>query len=250
MPTEVQAQCFADRSALIAALARRIGQALTSHQGRGGASVMLSGGNTPLPAYRALAAQGVKPAAGLTLLYSDDRYVPSTSEASNYHQTLPLLEALALPEAQVLRVRTELPLAEAADDYDRRVAELSQRGAPIRLGLLGLGEDGHAASLFTPDDLARAQGRCAIAVHRPDGRDAVSVTPQVLASITQLIFVVAGAEKRGVLAMLLERDPGLTAWQAVAGRASVEVWTEREAWPQAAVPRPAADASRGGGGAA
>jgi len=243
MPTEVQTHCFANRSELLAALTARLEQAFTSP----GTCVMLSGGNTPLPAYRALAARRVKPAAGLTLLYSDDRYVPSTSEASNYHQTLPLLEVLALPEAQVLRVRTELSLPDAASDYEQRLAELAARGTPIRLGLLGLGEDGHTASLFTREDIARARGRRAIAVHRPDGRDAVSVTPQVLSSINQLIFVVAGADKRVALAALLERRADLVAWQAVAGRSSVEVWTEREACPQPL--GPPAEATREAGGA-
>ncbi|MGB6449492.1 MAG: hypothetical protein WBE92_01940, partial [Steroidobacteraceae bacterium] len=76
-----------------------------------------------------------------------------------------------------------------------------------------------------------ARGRHAISVHRPDGRDAVSVTPEVLARMQEVVFVVAGADKRTALAALLERSPALTAWQAVSGCKSVEVWTEPEAWP-------------------
>lgn len=225
----IRSRRFADREALLGALASHLQQALTERSGPH--AVMLSGGSTPIPAYRALAERGVAAAPELVLLYSDDRYVPSTSEASNYHQTAPLIDALALPAEQVLRVRTELPLAEAAEDYERRLAELERRGVRLALGLLGLGADGHTASLFSADDLRRAQGRRALSVHRPDGRDAVSVTPAVLAQLEQLLFVVAGAEKRAALAALLARDPALTAWQAVSGRAFVDVWTEPEAWP-------------------
>ncbi len=228
---EVRPRCFADRAALTAALAGRLERALADSGAGGGVAVMLSGGSTPIPAYAALARRGVRPAPGLTLFYSDDRYVPSDSDASNYHQTEPLLAALALAPDRVLRVRTELPLEEAAADYEVRLAQLAAAGLRFGLGLLGLGADGHTASLFGPDDLARARGRRAIAVHRPDGRDAVSVTPQVLASLQEVVFIVAGAEKRAALAALLDRSPHLTAWQAVSGCRAVEVWTEPEAWP-------------------
>lgn len=238
----IEARRFADRGALLAALEARLEAALigapTARAAPRGRAVMLSGGNTPIPAYRALAARGVKPAPGLYLLYSDDRYVPSTDEASNYHQTKPLVDALALPQEQVLRVRTELPLAEAADDYERLLVELDERGVALEFGLLGLGADGHTASLFDAEDVARARGRLALPVHRPDGRDAVSVSPAVLAQVRQLLFVVAGAEKRRALAALLARDPALTAWRAVSGRRAFEVWTEPEAWPEGGAPAP------------
>ncbi len=247
----IRARRFADRAELTAALTDRLervfrdpgnaagagagaGAAAGSGTGAGAestAAVMLSGGNTPIPAYRALALRGVRPAPGLTLFYSDDRYVPSDSEASNYHQTRPLLDALALAPQRVLRVRTELPLEEAAADYERRLAELASSGTRFGLGLLGLGADGHTASLFRAADIERARGRRALSVHRPDGRDAVSVTPEVLAWMQEIVFVVAGAEKRTALAALLARSPALTAWQAVSGCKSVEVWTEPEAWP-------------------
>jgi 6-phosphogluconolactonase len=221
------ARRFAGRDELIAALADRLEHVLS---GSGGA-VMLSGGNTPIPAYRAVAQRGLQPAAGLALFYSDDRYVPSTSEQSNYHQTLPLVQALALPQGRVLRVRTELPLADAAQDYERSLAALADRGARFGLGLLGLGDDGHTASLFGSGDLERATGRLAIAVHRPDGRDAVSVTPAVFARAEQILFVVAGADKRIALARLLARSADSVAWRAVSACASVEVWADASAFP-------------------
>ncbi len=233
MGPRVEPRCFDDVGALTQALADRLEAALGATSAPAGpVAIMLSGGNTPLPAYRAVAARKPRAAPGLVLLYSDDRYVPSSSEASNYHQTQPLLDALALPAERVLRVRTELPLEAAATDYERRLTELTGRGARFGLGLLGLGADGHTASLFGAHDLERAQGHRAIPVHRPDGRDAVSVTPEVLARVSELVFVVAGAEKRPALAALLARSATLTAWQAVRGCAVIEIWSDRAAWPE------------------
>ena len=224
---------FPSREALDAALAEHLEAILTQPDG-GSFAVMLSGGSTPLPAYRMLAARAPRPAPGLALLYSDDRYVPSSSDASNYFQTRPLLDALALPSERVLRVATELSLTDAAADYERRVAQLLDRGSDLRLGLLGLGADGHTASLFRPDDLARARGRLALAVHRPDGRDAVSVTPAVLARAARLVFVIAGEDKQKALAALLRGSSDSIAWRAVRDCARVEVWTEPRACPEAA----------------
>jgi len=186
---------------------------------------MLAGGNTPLPAYRALAARPSRPhAAELRVLFSDDRYVPADSAASNYHQVQPLLAALALPPAAVLRVRTELPLEDAAGDYERQLAALLRSGMRVGLGILGLGADGHTASLFGAADLERARGHLAIPVQRPDGMSAVSVTPELLAQVAEPVFVVAGEDKRDAVRRLLAHDPALTAWRAVQGCARVELW--------------------------
>ena len=131
---------------------------------------------------------------------------------------------LALPEESLLRVRTELPLAQAAADYERRLSALLSSGLHIGLGLLGLGADGHTASLFTAADLERGRGRFAIAVDRPDGMQAVSVTPELLATVREPLFVVAGAGKATAVAALLGQDPQLTAWRAVQGCAAVSLW--------------------------
>jgi 6-phosphogluconolactonase len=220
--TTLTVRRFASRAALDAALAERLEQAITA---AGPSAIMLSGGNTPLPAYRALGSRVLPHDEGLHILFSDERYVPADSSASNYHQTRPLLDPLALAPGSLLRVRTELPLAEAAADYEQQLARLLGSGVHIGLGLLGLGADGHTASLFPDTDFAAARGHLAIAVHRPDGMYAVSVTPQLLGEVEALLFVVAGDGKREALQKLEAGDAGLTAWRAVQGSRSVELWT-------------------------
>jgi 6-phosphogluconolactonase/glucosamine-6-phosphate isomerase/deaminase len=219
---------FADRAQLQSAVEDRLQQVLMG-AGIDHPAVMLSGGSTPIPAYLELAKRHLTPAPGLTLLFSDDRYVPADSDQSNYHQSRPLFDSLGLPTEQVLRIRTELPLPEATADSERRLSQLLSGGRRIALGLLGLGADGHTCSLFSAADLEQARGRLAISVHRPDGRDAVSVTPTVLERVEQLIFLVAGADKRTALDGLLKRQGALTAWNAVRGCKAVEVWADAAA---------------------
>jgi 6-phosphogluconolactonase/glucosamine-6-phosphate isomerase/deaminase len=220
--TTLTTRRFDTRGALDSALEARLAQAIAD---RGPRAEMLSGGHTPLPAYRALASRLPTHDGRLHVFFSDERYVPRDSEASNYHQARPLLDALALAPESLLRVRTELPLEEAAADYGRALARLRESGVRIGLGLLGLGADGHTASLFSAEDLARARGHLAIPVHRPDGMSAVSVTPQLLAQIELLLFVVAGDGKHDALRAFEARDPKLTAWRAVQDCPAVELWT-------------------------
>ncbi len=110
----------------------------------------------------------------------------------------------------------------------RQLAALLNSGVRIGLGLLGLGADGHTASLFGTPDLERARGRLAIPVQRPDGMSAVSVTPDFLARVEEPVFVVAGSGKQDALRALTAQDPKLTAWRAVQGCPQVELWLHED----------------------
>jgi 6-phosphogluconolactonase len=229
---KVDVRRFATRSELDSALADRLEQAIratNAAQSGGSPVIMLSGGHTPLPAYGEVARRRPPHGDKLTIIYSDDRYVPADSDASNYHATRPLIDALALPESQVLRIRTELPLAEAASDYETCLRTLLASGAGIGLALLGLGPDGHTASLFRPEHLQQSRNHLAIAVQRPDGMQGISVTPDFLSNVSEPLFVVAGSGKHDAIAQFIAQDPNLVALRAVAACPRVELWLERAA---------------------
>lgn len=211
---------FASNAEFDAALAERLERAI-SGPAAANTAVMLSGGRTPLPTYREVAARKPAPAKGLHLLFSDDRYVPADSESSNYFQTRLLVDALA---AAVLRVRTELPLEEAVANYEQQLAAMLDSGVKITLGLLGLGADGHTASLFNTANLEQARDKLAIAVQRPDGLQGVSVTPRLLAQVAEPLFLVTGADKHAIVEEFLKSDSHLIARQAVAGCPKAEIW--------------------------
>ena len=229
---KIDVRRFPTRAELDTALADRLEQAIRAtagQSGRGPPVLMLSGGHTPLPAYREVARRRPPHGEQLTFIYSDDRYVPANSDASNYHASRPLIDALGLPESQVLRIRTELPLEEAASDYESLLRTLLASGAGIGLALLGIGPDGHTASLFRPEHLQQARGHLAIAVQRPDGMQGISVTPDFLANVAEPVFVVAGSGKHDAITAFIDQDPNLIAARAVAGCARVELWIERAA---------------------
>lgn len=187
-------------------------------------AVMLSGGNTPLEAYRLLARASCVVSPGLHLFFSDERLVPVASSVSNFGNLRPMLEALHLNENQVIRVQPELEPDQAADRYDTELRKFVNRGGRITLGLLGLGADGHTASLFNEKDLEHGRGRYAIVSIAPDGIRRVSVTVDLLSKIQQVVFVVAGDEKQAVVEKLTADPSGVVAGLAVAGVKRKQLW--------------------------
>jgi 6-phosphogluconolactonase len=137
-----------DATAFIINLARK---ALAE---RGEFRIALSGGNTPRPVYAEVARLGRDlPWEKFVITFGDERCVPPEDEQSNYRMAREtLLSAANVPPESVLRMRGEIDPPVAAQEYqDALDLRASQRGEQIYrhdLMLLGLGEDGHTASLF------------------------------------------------------------------------------------------------------
>jgi len=193
-------------------------------------AVLLPGGRTPRGAYLQMTQHPCCVDNNTRILLSDERLVPIRSPESNYGQLRPMLKALHIPTTHILRVDTRQTLALAARHYDRDLHAFFERKGRITLGVLGLGADGHTASLFSTQDVERGYGSLAIAVPRKPGPDRVSVTTDLLAKAECIVFVAAGAEKRLVVERM--RVAGAThvasttlpAGLATAGVADVQVW--------------------------
>lgn len=186
--------------------------------------VMLAGGTTPRAAYAQLAKQGVTAGAHLHLCLSDERLVPVTSPESNAGQLAALVRALRLPPERTLFPNTALPLAAAAQAWHTQLTAFLARGGKPSIGLLGLGADGHTASLFTLADVARGCGALALPIPRPAPPHRVSVTADFLEKFERLVFVVAGVEKKAMVDRLLHDPTTIPAGAAVAGAKNVECW--------------------------
>ena len=128
---------------------------------RGEFRIALSGGNTPRPVYKDVAQAGRIPWQKVVVTFGDERCVPPNDDQSNFRMAQESLFSPAnVPDKSILRMRGELEPAEAAREYEERLDALAaSRGEQIYrhdLILLGMGEDGHTASLF-PDTPALAE---------------------------------------------------------------------------------------------
>jgi 6-phosphogluconolactonase len=188
--------------------AKRLGDAIReSIAQRARATLALSGGNTPRPAYEKLAKQPGIDWAKVHVFWIDERAVPPTHERSNYRLVKEsLLERVSIPEANVHRMRGEsADLATAADEYSSLlVANLaSANGVPVfDVAVLGIGDDGHTASLFPGGTCVDVRDRFVVSVAAAPEleREArISVTTPVLQQIRVPLVLVAGKAKKGPL---------------------------------------------------
>ena len=182
------------------AAARAAARELAEAAGAGG-HVALAGGSTPRRAYQ-LAAVMHPDWGGTELWWGDDRCVEPADSRSNYRLVREsLLDGLARSPRVVHRVRGELECEEAAALYDQEL-----EGVRLGLAFLGLGTDGHTASLFPGDPALDETERRAVAVDRPDVRR-VTMTLPVLNTAARVVFLVVGEEKAEAVQRAFVGDP-------------------------------------------
>lgn len=182
---------------------------------RGRFTLALSGGSTPKALYERLASDIRVDAAAWSsvhVYFGDERCVPPDHRDSNYRMAREaLLAQVAIPAAQVHRMETEREPADAAAAYEAtlRATLATGDGMPVLdLVLLGLGADGHTASLFPGTTLLDERHRWAVAGWVPTVQAwRVSLTLPVLAAGRLLLGLAAGADKAPAVARLFEPNP-------------------------------------------
>ena len=197
---------------LARAAATFISQRIVSVLGSGGArfSLGLSGGRTPLSTYELLATApllGTDKWRVVDIYFADERAVPPDHPESNFRLVRQvLIEPARIPMTNVNRIRAEEPdLEAAATQYETRLPPA------LDLLVLGLGEDGHTASIFPGSQVATEAVRRAMPVYdapKPPVRR-ITLTPRVLREAREVVVLVTGEEKAEAVwrALKSETDP-------------------------------------------
>lgn len=201
-----------DRAALAEAAGEEVGRALAAAlAARPTASWVLAGGSTPAAVYRWLAELGRRPAVDwerVHLFWGDERAVPPDDPASNYRRARETLLAGPPGGARVHRIRGELPAEEAAAEYEAAIAAALGPRPRFDLALLGVGADGHTASLFPGGAELEAPGAVTVSRAPVPPRERISLTLSALSAARRVIFLVAGREKAAAVARILGGGPG------------------------------------------
>jgi 6-phosphogluconolactonase len=213
--TEPRVVVVPDMAALADAAAAQVERVLLGTASGERASIALSGGSTPRAAYQHLAAR-CPPWARVDFYFGDERIVPPDANGSNYRMAREaLLDRIPLADDQVHRIPGELPPDEAAA---RAEADLraSVPGAPypeLDLVLLGMGPDGHTASLFPGAPELEETERLMVPVHRPQMPQPwrVSMTLPVLNAGRRVLMMIGGGEKAALVPRAIAGDPELPA---------------------------------------
>ncbi len=165
---------------------------------------MLSGGKTPRPVYEAM---GGKVSAwsvdwsNVSFYYADERCVPPDHSESNYRMTMEsLLSRIPVDPSKIERMRVEDPdLPRAAEEYGRTLPER------LDVILLGMGEDGHTASLFPGSPALDEESRRVVPVEGPKPPACrLTITPPVIIKARSLVVMATGPGKAAIAARALE----------------------------------------------
>ena len=206
-----------------------------------GFSMALSGGSTPKLLYQLLADPGEPfreqiPWSVSHFFFSDERNVPPDHPDSNYRMAYEAMFAHA-PKTHVYRVRGEKPAAEAARQYEDTLVEVFGPELPdLDVILLGLGEDGHTASLFPHSPALKETERLVVApwVEKLNTYR-ITMTLPVLNNGKSVVFLVTGASKAEILREVIhtdkntQRNPDLYPAQAISPTNGAVSWFVDEA---------------------
>ena len=185
-------------------------QAAQSIAERGRFLVALNGGSTPTRLFELLATdfQGKVNWTQVHAFWGDERCVPPDDPGSSYGQARDtLLSRVLIPEANVHRVKGELGPAEASKEYSLTLQEFASHPLSwprFDLVYLGMGEDGHTASLFPGSPVDVSEPTMPVTAHyqdRPANR--VTLTPVVFNSTCMVIFMATGEKKAQTLSEVL-----------------------------------------------
>ena len=197
-----------DRPSLMRAAAEHVVEVAAQATKRGRFTVALSGGSTPADLYTLLATEAVARRidwSRVDVFWGDERCVPPEHKQSNYRMAREtLLAKVAVPEANVHRIRGEDDPKRAAAVYE----ELLRRAlgaSGFDLVLLGMGDNGHTASIFPGLPAVTESSRWVLAQYvEVVGMWRVTLTPAVINAANHVTFLVAGAEKAERLRDVLE----------------------------------------------
>jgi 6-phosphogluconolactonase len=198
---------------------------------RGSFHVSLSGGNTPREAYGLIGQEPLRDElswSDVFIYFGDERCVPPTDDQSNYRMAQrAFLDAVSIPRANVHRIHGEVDPGHAANEY-ASILRADLGDAPqFDLFMLGLGPDGHTASLFpglSPEIDTDALVRAVYAESQMMWR--VTMTPKVINLARIVVFAVEGADKAQAFAEVYEGpiDPVKYPAQIVRPRPGRLIW--------------------------
>jgi 6-phosphogluconolactonase len=167
--------------------------------------IALAGGSTPRALYELLASEGYRDRTDwddVEIYFGDERAVPPDDPDSNYGMAREaLLRNVPVPDDSVHRMEGEArPLSAAAERYARLVPD------QLDLVLLGIGADGHTASLFPGSEALEERSRRCVATTAPDGSPRLTLTYPVFEAAHHVVFLVTGDAKREALAAIRRGD--------------------------------------------
>ena len=193
----------------------------------------LSGGSTPLQLYKLLATDAYQKKLdwkNIYIFWSDERYVPFQSEENNSHQAkLALLDHIPIPQENIFTIPVNLPVKKAAKHYEETLKQFFKTDQPVfDLILLGMGSDGHTASLFPHTEILKEKEALVKSNYIEQvNRERITFTVPFINKAKKILFLISGAEKAATLQKVLsdKKQPQLYPAQLIkAAKKNELIW--------------------------
>ena len=207
-------------------------QATQAIQNRGYFSLVLSGGNTPKPIYQALISDEVQAIFDWSkwfIFWGDERCVPPNDEESNFRMAkLAFLDQSTIPQENIYRIIGEIEPNNAAQIYEQEINKFFiKKEKRFDTILLGVGNDGHTASLFPGVNALREKKHwVSISQHPESGMKRITLTYPAINQSRNIIFLAKGSEKSEVIADIInhpEKEPHYPA-KGIIGKEKPPEW--------------------------
>ncbi len=213
---------FPTPSELAANLAQEMSEMINASAKRGrNYTIALSGGSTPELLFSFLGDQYSDSVDWrfVHLFWGDERCVHPSDNESNYGMTYrTLIKKIDIPESNIHRIRGEENPEDEAVRYSEEISAftLNRGNVPVfDLVILGLGEDGHTASIFPGKlDLFESKRGCEVAVHPVSAQKRISITGEIINNAETVIFLVSGIKKAAILEKIISKEPESFEWPA------------------------------------
>lgn len=212
---------YPDKNTLVSAFVCEFSRTLKEYAEAGRQlHLALSGGSTPLSIFRLLAEQIPREDwSHVSLYWGDERCVPPSHPESNYGNARELLlDPLGLDKDQIHRIRGEENPDEEAERYGKELLKFlpSENGFPVFDWIwLGLGTDGHTASIFPYEiELWTSGSPCVVGHHPISGQARISLTGGVLNAAKRVSFITSGEEKASVIEEIFMKEGNYNGYPA------------------------------------
>lgn len=222
----MQIEIHPDRAAIVARCRDLVKDRIqTAIAERGACFIALAGGSTPKPLYEALAQEDL-PWSNLHVFWGDERYVAVEDPSSNAGMAKKAwLDSVAIPESQVYKMPTQYDNpVEAAADYDKTLQQAFGSDRPeFDIILLGMGDDGHTASLFPHTEALSVSDRLVTVGNKAD-EPRLTFTVPLINQSRCVIFLVSGSNKQMALSQVLADEGDETAFPSRKIQPQGELW--------------------------
>ena len=193
----------------------------------------LSGGSTPLQLYKLLATDAYQKKLdwkNIYIFWSDERYVPFQSEDNNSHQAkLALLDHIPIPQENIFTIPVNLPVKKAAKHYEETLKQFFKTDQPVfDLILLGMGSDGHTASLFPHTEILKEKEALVKNIFIEHvNMERITFTVPLINKAKKILLLISGGEKAEILQKVLseKKQPQLYPAQLIkAAKKNELIW--------------------------